>query len=265
MKFVILKSDKLEVTLCTLGASIYRIVFDKHEMVLTPKDEKAFLMKDLYYGKTIGMVCGRIVINNQIVLHGGDEGLSNQEFDYKEELNKVIFSYGKIKVTYSLYGNELSLDFLVEVDKPTLVALTNHSYFCLGENDIKNLKLKINSHKYILVDKDLVPYGSSLISDKYDFSKYGCPIKDGDIDNYFYLDDKNVSLRSDKYSLDISFDFEGVQLFTDHWIDVTDVLSSVKHSYRSIAIEPEDDQLNRKELLPGQIYQRNIKYRFNKL
>ena len=41
-----------------------------------------FLKEDVYYGKTIGRICGRVIRDNQIILHGGHHGLSNQIFDY---------------------------------------------------------------------------------------------------------------------------------------------------------------------------------------
>ena len=203
MQFVTLKNEKMEVILCDRGASIFRIIFDNHEMVLTPKHPNDFLKKDLFYGKTIGMVCGRIVIDNQIVLHGGDNGLSNQDFEYVVKDNSATFSYKKVKVIYTLLDNELRVEFIVEADEPQLVALTNHSYFCLGEDDINNLQLEINSDKYIVVDKNLVPIGTSQIDKQYDFHEFACPIKDGNIDNYFFTNDGKALLKGRRYGLEI--------------------------------------------------------------
>ena len=90
MKLIKLKNEKLEVTLCDLGASIFRIRFDNQDMVLSPIREDDFLKEDVYYGKTIGRICGRVIRDNQIILHGGHHGLSNQIFDYVVEDNKVI-------------------------------------------------------------------------------------------------------------------------------------------------------------------------------
>ena len=52
-KFVVIKNEHLEVTLCSLGASIYRIIYDGKDMVLTPKDKNDFYKTNIYYGKTI--------------------------------------------------------------------------------------------------------------------------------------------------------------------------------------------------------------------
>ena len=103
-KFVVIKNEHLEVTLCTLGASIYRIIYDGKDMVLTPKDKNDFFKSNIYYGKTIGRVCGRIEakpflnINPQdnergVSLHGGCDGLSTKEFSVDAKPTFAEFHY----------------------------------------------------------------------------------------------------------------------------------------------------------------------------
>ena len=287
-KFVVIKNECLEVTLCTLGASIYRIVFNGEDMVLTPKNKEDFLKTNIYYGKTIGRVCGRIEAKpfgnyapeeneKGVSLHGGNSGFSTKEFSVEIKPTIAIFHYlskqgeggypGNVilRVTYELIDDALIVSYYAVTDKDCLFALTNHAYFCLGEENLNNLSLKMNNEKYIVVDNRLLPTTYESIPEIWNFTK-SKKLKDcGDIDNYFLFREKNVELISNKYSLNIQTNFEGTQLFTDHWLDNVEVFSSKEKVHRAIAIEPQDDQLDRKELMPKDHYERYIKYIFKKL
>lgn len=287
-KFVVIKNEYLEVTLCSLGASIYRIIYDGKDMVLTPRDKNDFYKTSVYYGKTIGRLCGRIVAEQKgnlkpqaneegVSLHGGFDGLSTKEFIVDAKPTFAEFHYlskdgeagypGNIvfRVRYELIDDSLIVTFFAITDKPCLLALTNHAYFCLGEDKLNNLCLQMENDKYIVTDDKLLPIKYESIPDKWDFTNGKKLSETGDIDNYFLFKEKIVQLSSNKYSLNISTNFVGTQIFTDHWIDNIDVYSSKEKVHRSVAIEPQDSQLERKELLPNEHYERYIKYTFKKL
>ena len=287
-KFVVIKNEYLEVTLCSLGASIYRIIYDGKDMVLTPKDKNDFYKTSVYYGKTIGRICGRIAVDNSlnlkpqenekgVSLHGGFDGLSTKEFIVDAKPTYAEFHYlskdgeanypGNVifRVRYELIDNSLVVTFFAITDKPCLLALTNHAYFCLGEDKLTNLCLQMENDKYIVVDDRLLPVRYESIPDKWNFTNGKKLSETGDIDNYFLFKEKIVALSSDKYSLNITSNYKGTQIFTDHWIDNVDVYSSNEKVHRSVAIEPQDSQLERKELLPNEHYGRFIKYTFKKL
>ena len=287
-KFVVIKNEYLEVTLSTLGASIYRIIFDGKDMVLTPKDKNDFLKSDIYFGKTIGRLCGRIETNSLenykfqenekgVSLHGGFDGLSTKEFMVDAKPTFAEFHYlskdGEagypgnliLRVHYELIDESLIVSFFAVTDKPSLLSLTNHAYFCLGESTINNLSLHMENEKYIVVNDRLLPVRYESIPEKWNFTKGKKLSETGDIDNYFLFKEKNVELKSKKYSLNINTNFVGTQLFTDHWPVDIKTYSSEQNSYRSIAIEPQDSQLERKELLPNEHYERYIEYTFKKL
>ena len=197
VRFLVLSNKYgTEVTLCTIGASIYDIKtkdkFDNLESILyTPVNMADFPYDNSYFGKTIGRTGGRISnsrfkLNNMLYeissddpngLHGGKDGLSFKCFNYVEnstdEYSEIVFSYVspdmesgypgelKLNVIYRLYNteNKLTVRFEGKSSEDTLLNLSNHAYFNLSgnaKNKILNQKLYMNSSKMERLNK-LIP------------------------------------------------------------------------------------------------------------
>ena len=121
-------------------------------------------------------------------LHGGPHGFNNQVWKRKEIPNGVELTYlskdgeagypGNLSVTvrYTLSNSALHIDYSATTDKPTVLNLTNHSYFNLagqGNGDILNHELTLHASKFTPVDSTLIPTGElrSVAGTPFDFLK----------------------------------------------------------------------------------------------
>lgn len=143
-----------------------------------------------YFGALVGRYGNRIakgaftlagktyhvpVNNGPNALHGGIKGFDKHVWSAKEVEGGLELHYlskdgeegypGNLNTTvrYSLTDdNELRIEYTATTDKPTVVNLTNHSYFNLagqGEGLILNHQLTINADKFTPVDAGLIPTG----------------------------------------------------------------------------------------------------------
>jgi aldose 1-epimerase len=121
-------------------------------------------------------------------LHGGPHGFNNQVWKGKESPNGVALTYlskdgeagypGNLSVTvrYTLNNSALHIDYSATTDKPTVLNLTNHSYFNLagqGNGDILNHELTLHASKFTPVDSTLIPTGElrPVANTPFDFLK----------------------------------------------------------------------------------------------
>ena len=113
-------------------------------------------------------------------LHGGREGFDKKwwrgEVLEAENEDAVIFTYvahdgeegypGKmhVQVTFAFDDQcRLSIRYLAQSDKDTVINLTNHAYFNLaGKGDILGHTLQVNADRVTDVDEELIPTGEFL-------------------------------------------------------------------------------------------------------
>ncbi len=154
-----------------------------------------YLTRHPYFGATVGRYANRIggarfklndveyklaANNGPNHLHGGIKGFDKvvwkaEEVTAESDRALVKLSYlskdgeegypGNLActVTYTLTkDDELKISYEAETDKPTVINLTNHSYWNLagqGDGDILGHELMLNADKYTPVDEGLIPTG----------------------------------------------------------------------------------------------------------
>ena len=298
-KYIYVTNVNLKVVLSCLGASIVEIKYDDDLLTLTPINYEDLNREDIYYGKTIGPIANRVkdglirIENKEYLLplnelgvsnHSGKSGLSNQLFDvqisdkvtfvYKDHIFDSVVTY---KVVYSFpKENEIRIDYEVTTTGKAVLSITNHTFFTLGEDGIDSLSLKINAIKYIESDKDtLLPLLIKPIIDCLDFSKGKSITKDIDspylmnhrtkgYDHCFLLNDNGVALNSSKYNLTINSNYPCVHIYSDNYADGVMNKNSSHALRRGVAIEPEDNLLDKTIISKDEIYQRYIVYSFKR-
>jgi len=154
---------------------------------------------DAFFGAIIGRYANRIAHgtftlegkqyslpknNGENTLHGGPHGFNNVAWKAKPVANGVELSYfskdgeegfpGNLTATvrYTLEGGSLRIEYSATTDKPTVVNLTNHSYFNLaGQGDILSHELTLHASRFTPVDAGLIPTGElkAVQSTPFDF------------------------------------------------------------------------------------------------
>ncbi len=195
-----LSNGTIEVEIMEFGATILSIKApDKNgklaNVMLGFPALEGYLARHPYFGATIGRYANRIAHgkftlqgktyqlatnNGPHHLHGGEKGFDHvlwaSRLEPAEENHAGIsFTYtsehgeegypGTLSamVIYTLNtNNELSMQFVAQTDKTTIVNMTNHAYFNLagaGNGTILNHQLTIHADRYLPVDDTLIPTG----------------------------------------------------------------------------------------------------------
>ena len=197
----------------SLGAALYALdVPDRTgkpgDIVLGYPDLKGTFEKPQYFGDTVGRYANRIakgklkldgkeytvpVNDGPNSLHGGKLGFDKVVWTVDKVESSanpsVTMSYvspdgdqgypGQLTATakYSINDkNELTIEYTATTDKPTIVNITNHTYWNLageGSGSVENQKLMIAGDAYLPTDATAIPTGEvrSVEGTYFDFRK----------------------------------------------------------------------------------------------
>lgn len=147
-----------------------------------------YVAKSMFFGALVGRYANRIANGHfrlggttyslpqndgHNTLHGG-KGFDKVVWKAKPIENGVELTHLSVNgdqgfpgnlavvVRYTLAGNALRIEYCATTDKPTVVNLTNHSYFNLagqGNGDILKQVMQINASHYTPADSTLIPTG----------------------------------------------------------------------------------------------------------
>lgn len=197
------------------------------------------------------------------------------------------------KVTYLLTDdNAFTIDYSATTDAPTVVNLTNHSYFNLageGSGDVLGHELTIPAEKFTPTDDELITTGElvSLIGTPLDFTKphligerigadFKPLIQGKGYDHNFVLDGTGMKLaarvRDPKSGrvMEVRTTEPGVQLYTANHTDVTGKRGHAYKSRSALCLETQHfpDAPNKPSfascaLRPGDTYRHTTEFKFS--
>ncbi len=280
-----------------------------------------------YFGATVGRYANRIgggefrldgrvyhlpLNDGPNTLHGGTIGFNKVLWKATAaetaEGPSVTFTYvspdgedgfpGTVKATvvYTLLNdNGLRITYRATTDKPTVLNLTNHTYFNLSGNPGKTIlgeDLMLDADNYTPVDKNLIPTGkiAPVVNTPMDFrrlTKIGARIgEDNGQLRYCRGYDLNwvlngftgkVRKAAEVYDpesgrvLDVYTDQPGIQFYTGNFLDGTEIgKGGVHYNHRTaLTLEaqlypdsPNKPQFPSSVLRPGQTYRQETIYKF---
>ncbi|WP_075350396.1 aldose epimerase family protein [Algoriphagus marinus] len=321
-----LDNGNMQVEMSNYGGLISRIsVPDKNgkleNIALTLDSIPEFLTKpNPFFGATAGRVANRIggakfelngktytlaKNNGENTLHGGLEGFNKKVWDSEPYSNDSIIG---VKMTYlsvdgeeGFPGNltttlwmELTLDdvlrirFEAETDQPTLVNLTNHTYFNLSgiSGPVTDHVFQFNADAYTPVDEELIPTGEvkDVTGTPFDFREpkiLGNQIaaNNGGFDHNMvmklekspeFIHFVKVIHPTSGRTMDMFSDNVGVQFYTANFLDgFAGAEGKTYDKYWGFCLESQNwpDAINKSNfpspiLNPGEKYKHVIEYKF---
>lgn len=281
-QFILSNNNGMEIRIITYGGIITSWTApDKNgnykDIVLGYNTLAEYEAETPYFGALIGRYGNRIAkgkfslddqeytlaVNNGVNhLHGGLKGFDKVIWDAKTIVSDSTVSLElsylskdmeegypgnlETKVTYTLNNkDELSVNYEATTDKPTIVNLTQHSYFNLTADfnqDILGHELVINADSFLPVDNTLIPTGEfrDVTGTPFDFKTskaIGIHIDNENIqlknglgyDHCWVLNDQNTGVRfvASAYEpvsgrlLEVFSDEPGIQFYSGNFLDGT--------------------------------------------
>lgn len=317
----------MDVSIINYGGIIKNLIVpDKNghcqDVVLGFDHLKQYLTKNSnYFGCIAGRYANRIALgkfeldgtiyhlaanNGPNHLHGGIKGFDKvvwnaENFLFPDSAGVVLTYFSKdgeegypgnlkARVIYTLNNNnELRIEYQVTTDKPTVINLTNHSYFNLlgqGNGKVYSHRLQIPADKYLPVDENRIPTGeiAPVQQSPMDFRQYeeiGRRIGqvEGGYDHTYVLNGFNGKLQraASVYEplsgriMEVLTDQPGIQFYSGNFLDgsITGKGNRAYQQHDGFCLEtqhfpdsPNQPSFPSTVLRPGEKYQTTTIYRF---
>ncbi|NUR90555.1 MAG: galactose mutarotase [Nonomuraea sp.] len=252
VKVVELESGDLRATVLDHGATLRSLEVAGVNVVLGLEEPEDYRTRSRYFGAVVGrygnrIAGGRFVLdgvefrlprnNGANSLHGGVDGFDKREWTIIAQSPSAVTltlvspdgdqGYpGTLtaSVTYTLTGDAVRLDYVAETDAPTVLNLTNHTYFNLaGGGDVLDHVVRIDAARYLPVDDGKIPTGelAPVAGTDFDFTaphrvgeRYG-----GAYDHCYVLDGGVTVTAPSGLSMEVTTTEPGVQFYAGGMLD----------------------------------------------
>ncbi|TDD87508.1 galactose mutarotase [Actinomadura darangshiensis] len=250
----VLDNGRMRAAVLTYGAVLQRLqVADGTDVVLGLDTLDDYLCRSRYFGAVVGRYGNRIARgrftldgrehrlaanNDGHSLHGGVRGFDKRVWRAEsagpaEVTLSLVSPDGEegypgelhARVRYVLDGDALRLEYRATTDAPTVVNLTNHSYFNLaGSGDVRGHVVAMDADRYLPVDEGKIPTGelAPVAGTPFDFT---APARvdarrGGRYDHCYVLRGRvTVTDPAGGRSMEVTTTEPGVQFYTGHMLD----------------------------------------------
>ncbi|HEY4422187.1 MAG TPA: aldose epimerase family protein [Pseudonocardia sp.] len=321
-----LRSDTLEVGVIAHGARIVAVRTPDREgrwgdIALGLADQDAYRRDRDYLGACVGRFANRIaggrftldgtdhrIPQNEpgAALHGGPAAFEHATWEQDEPSAESVTLHRhspdgengfpgtlQVSVTYAVDGAQLRIEHEAVTDAPTVVNLTNHTYWNLaGGGSVEDHEVSLTAWQFLPVDEHLIPSGPPVAVADTPFDlrtpqRIGARLREGHpqlraargYDHTFVIDGPGGAMRSAAFvveprsgrTLQLRTDQAGVQFYTGNMLDGTLVLGdgSAARQGDAFCLEPQafPDSPNRPDfpstvLRPGEVYRSRSILRF---
>lgn len=303
-----------------LGARVVSLtvaVGNERREVTCGVGDEAYRWTPHFLGATVGRYANRIArghlpldgVDHRLAtqatghtLHGGPDGFDRRTWEVAESSDvHVLLTLdspggdqgfpGRVHATvrYDVTPDGVVVSTTATTDVPTVVALTNHSYFSLrapGEGDVRDHRLQVAADRFTAVDGELIPTGELADVEGTPFD-LRTPTLLGDVvaaehpqlvdglDHNYVLDGTTPQVRlvspTGDLTLEMTTDQPGLQVYTGQGLEQV-VAGGARPDYPAfagVALEPQvfPDSPHHPEwpsavLRPGEEYRHVTAWRF---
>ncbi|WP_440098910.1 aldose epimerase family protein [Streptosporangium sp. H16] len=301
----VLSNGRMRAAILSYGAILQSLEVSGVDVVLGYDNLGDYLTRSRYFGAVVGRYGNRIaggrftldgrahelpVNNGPNSLHGGPQGFDTRVWRITGASDTAVtLEYvsrdgeqgypGTLtaSVTYTLTGDAIRLDYHAVTDAPTVLNLTNHSYFNLaGGGDILKHVVRIDADHYLPVDATQIPTGelAPVTGTPFDFTspyEIGERIADSRLGggyDHCYVLRGGIEVREPVggLTMEVTTTEPGVQFYTGNFLDGV-ATAYEKHAGLCLETQHFPDSPNRPDfpstvLRPGERFASTTTYRF---